>query len=224
MPEYTLDQQLTALAKLKVPFEKHQINLLPKPYKKDSPSGKCSECGGWHGLPAAHLEYVGHAALTARLLEVDPLWNWEPMAVDAAGLPALDKDGSMWIRLTICGVTRLGVGDAQNKTGGNAAKERIGDAMRNAGMRFGAALELWHKGILYMDQDDAPVEAVKHVLTRDWLKEVAASSTTAKLNTVWQDGVKEYNAVGDKGLYDAFKAAVAERKAEILDIERNQPA
>ena len=28
-------------------------------------------------------------------------------------------------------------------------KERIGDALRNAAMRFGAALDLWHKGDLY---------------------------------------------------------------------------
>jgi hypothetical protein len=28
-------------------------------------------------------------------------------------------------------------------------KEAIGDALRNAGMRFGAALDLWHKGDLH---------------------------------------------------------------------------
>lgn len=211
---------LEALKKLREPFEKNQINLLPKPYKKESPSGKCSECGGYHGLPAAHLEYVGHAALTARLLDVDPLWNWEPVGIDAQGLPALDKDGGLWIKLTICGVSRLGYGDAQGKTGGNATKERIGDALRNAGMRFGAALELWHKGILYMDSDDAPQETVKHVLTRDWLADVKACAATKALTKIWQDGVKEYNAVGDKGLYDAFKASVAERKTELLDLER----
>lgn len=62
----------------------------------------------------------------------------------------------MWIRLTVCGVTRLGYGDAQGKTGGDAMKERIGDALRNAAMRFGAALDLWHKGILHMDEEEAP--------------------------------------------------------------------
>jgi hypothetical protein len=219
MTEHT-EEQKTALARLKEPFEKHQINLLPKPYKKDSPSGKCNECGGYHGLPAAHLEFVGHAALTARLLEVDPFWNWEPLGIDQHGLPALDKEGGLWIRLTICGITRLGYGDAPGKTGGNATKERIGDALRNAGMRFGAALELWHKGILYMDQDDAPVEPVKHVLSRDWMADVAKATSTKALTKVWQDGVKEYNAVGDKTLYDAFKLAVADRKVELLDLER----
>lgn len=144
------------LKKLRVPFEKHQISKLPKPYKKDSPKGRCDECGGYHGLPAMHLDYVGHAALTDRLLDVDPTWSWEPLSLDANGLPALDKDGGLWIKLTICGVTRLGYGDAQGKLGGDATKERIGDALRNAAMRFGAALELWHKGILHMDADDTP--------------------------------------------------------------------
>lgn len=152
-------ERLEALTRLRAPFEPHQINKLPKPYKKDAEKGNCRECGGYHGLPAAHLDYVGHAALTARLLEVDPTWSWEPLALDAAGLPTLDKDGGMWIRLTVCGVSKLGYGSADGKTGGNAVKERIGDALRNAGMRFGAALELWHKGILYMDVDldDTPL-------------------------------------------------------------------
>jgi hypothetical protein len=60
----------------------------------------------------------------------------------------------MWIKLTVCGVTRLGYGDAQGKTGGNAMKERIGDALRNAAMRFGAALDLWHKGDLHGDEEE----------------------------------------------------------------------
>lgn len=148
--------QLDSLKKLRAPFEAHQISLLPKPYKKDSPKGQCNECGGYHALPAMHLSYVGHAALTDRLLDVDPLWTWEPMAIGADGTPVRDKDGGMWIRLTICGVTRLGYGDAQGKTGPNAVKEIIGDALRNAAMRFGAALDLWHKGILHMDVADDP--------------------------------------------------------------------
>jgi hypothetical protein len=153
----------TGLALLREPFPPNQISKLPKPYKKDSPKGKCQECGGWHGLPAAHLDYVGHAALTARLLDVDPQWTWEPVGLDERGLPALDRDGGLWIKLTICGVTRLGYGDAQGKTGGDAMKERIGDALRNAAMRFGAALDLWHKGDLYAHEhgEDAEPERPK---------------------------------------------------------------
>lgn len=139
----------TGLARLREPFEPHQINKLPKPYKRDSQPGNCKECGGWHGLPALHLDYVGHAALTDRLLEVDPEWSWEPLATGPDGLPVFDNFGGLWIRLTICGVTRMGYGDAQGKNGSNAVKEAIGDALRNAGMRFGAALDLWHKGDLH---------------------------------------------------------------------------
>jgi len=146
--------QIEALKKLRVPFEPHQISIKCQPYKKDSAKGKCSKCGGWHGLPAVALSYVGHAALTDRLLDVDPLWSWEPVAFDDAGLPKVDANGGMWIKLTVCGVTRMGYGDAEGKTGGNAVKERIGDALRNAAMRFGAALDLWHKGDLHLDEDD----------------------------------------------------------------------
>ena len=104
---------------LRKPFPPESIGKLPK--------------GG------AMLDYVGHAAVTDRLLTVDPEWTWEPLALGPDGLPAVDREGNLWIKLTICGVTRLGVGD------GKSAKERIGDAIRNAGMRFGVALDLWAK-------------------------------------------------------------------------------
>lgn len=106
---------------------------------------KCSECGNWITSAHLHLDYVGHADVTDRLIAVDPLWTWEPLAFDAAGLPALDVHGGLWIRLTVAGVTRLGYGDAQGKRGGDAVKEVIGDAIRNAAMRFGVALDLWRK-------------------------------------------------------------------------------
>lgn len=143
------DLPATGLAQLRAPFPDNQVNALPKPYQKDAAKGNCRECGGYHGLPAVHLAYVGHAALTDRFLDVDPEWAWEPVAFASDGLPAFDKNGGLWIRLTLCGVTRLGYGDAQGKSGPNAVKEAIGDALRNAGMRFGAALDLWHKGDLH---------------------------------------------------------------------------
>lgn len=143
----------TGLAALRVPFKENEVSKLPKPYKKDSAKGKCNECGGYHGLPAAHLDYVGHAALTNRLLDVDPQWTWEPMATTPEGLPLM-VNGGLWIKLTVCGVTRLGYGDADGKTGGNAIKEAIGDALRNAGMRFGCALDLWHKGDLHAEEEE----------------------------------------------------------------------
>lgn len=85
------------------------------------------------------LDYVGHAVVTDRLLQVDPQWTWSPMAVDEHGLPLLDDQKNLWIELTVLGVSRYGVGD------GATMKEKIGDALRNAAMRFGVALDLWSK-------------------------------------------------------------------------------
>ncbi len=87
----------------------------------------------------AKLDYVGHAAVTARLLDVDPEWDWQPFALDVDGLPKYDAKGGLWIHLTVGGITRPGYGD------GPDPKQRIGDAIRNAAMRFGVALDLWAK-------------------------------------------------------------------------------
>ena len=146
-------EQPTGLAKMREPFAPNQISKLCRSTKKDNPKASCRVCGGYHGQPSIALDYVGHAALTDRLLDCDPQWSWEPLSFDATGSPLLDRDGGMWIKLTVCGVTRLGYGDAQGKSGGDAMKERIGDALRNAAMRFGAALDLWHKGELHVDED-----------------------------------------------------------------------
>lgn len=152
----------TGLDLLRVPFEPHQIGKLPKPFFKDSPKQNCRECGGYHGFPCVHVDYVGHAALTDRLLDADPEWNWEPVSRDQFGQPLI-MNGGLWIKLTVCGVTRLGYGDTGGKGGPNGVKEAIGDALRNAAMRFGAALDLWHKGDLHAfkeeqgyQQDDLP--------------------------------------------------------------------
>src|SRR4030095_1541481 len=114
------------------------------------------------------LDYVGHAATTDRLLAVDPDWTWEPVAFDERGLPAFDERKNLWIRLTVCGVTRYGVGD------GNSPKECIGDAIRNAAMRFGVALELWskeeleqpHGPGLHEEPKEAPARPATRIMSR----------------------------------------------------------
>ena len=156
-------EPLDMLDLLREPFPPHQISKLPKPTKKqtddvraDFKKGiRCQICGSWHHPDVIHLDYVGHAALTDRLLDVDPMWSWEPVGFTSEGLPALDRNGGLWIKLTVCGVTRYGYGAADGKQGGDAMKEMIGDALRNAAMRFGAALDLWHKGDLHVE-DDGP--------------------------------------------------------------------
>ena len=153
-----------SLDKLREPFPPNQISKLPKETRaqidarkadKSLMVWKCPECGGPHHKNAVHLDYVGHAALTDRLLDTDPAWFWEPLSLGSDGLPALDANKGLWIKLTVLGVTRLGYGSADGKTGGDAIKEIIGDALRNAAMRFGAALDLWHKGDLHLEDDSA---------------------------------------------------------------------
>jgi len=157
-----MSDEIAALAKLREPFPPHHISKLPKPTKAQTEAVKqdfrkgirCQQCGSWHHPDVTHLDYVGHAALTDRLLDTDPHWSWEPVAF-RDGLPAFDQSGGLWIKLTVCGVTRLGYGHAAAKQGvdpGAREKEVIGDALRNAAMRFGAALDLWHKGDLHADE------------------------------------------------------------------------
>jgi hypothetical protein len=160
------DTKPTGLALLRQPFPAHHISKLPKPTKAQTDAVKadfkkgirCKLCGAWHHPDVVHLDYVGHAALTDRLLDCDMSWTWEPAGIGPDGSPVYDKSGGMWIKLTVCGVTRYGYGSADGKTGGDAVKEIIGDALRNAAMRFGAALDLWHKGDLHAIEADDVVQ------------------------------------------------------------------
>ena len=95
------------------------------------------------------LKYLGHAATTRALLECDPTWWWEPMSMDDEGQPRLVMDDQgrtvgLWIYLHVCGVRRPGYGSCLPGKS-DAVKELIGDALRNAAMRFGVAINLWGK-------------------------------------------------------------------------------
>jgi hypothetical protein len=175
-PPAEAPKPIEGLAGLRVPFEKHQVSSLPKQTKaqkieleKDRNKGiRCALCGGWHHKDAMHVPYVGHAAVTDRLLEVDPNWNWEPLGWTDEGLPRFDATGGLWIKLTVCGMSRYGYGHGAQKPSqepGAREKEVIGDALRNAAMRFGAALDLWHKGDLHgedvSEDEDADAEEEK---------------------------------------------------------------
>lgn len=158
--------------KLRAPFEPKQIGHIPKVTCQDCSAKKCTKhkpknCGTCKAYLGnhIHIDYVGHADTTDRLLAVDPGWNWEPLGFSGDGLPAMDGNGGMWIKLTVAGVTRLGYGHAGQKRGGDAVKEIIGDAIRNAAMRFGVALDLWRKEspepvTAAPREDDEPDEAV----------------------------------------------------------------
>ena len=138
---------------LAAPFPLEVIERLPRGVQaRDEDKGRCEQgtrysadgyyCGGWH-VRSIHLPYVGHAGVTDRLNSVDLGWAWEPVNMGPNGLPLI-VDGGLWIRLTVLGVTRLGYGDAPAKRG-DVTKELIGDAIRNAAMRFGVGTYLWSK-------------------------------------------------------------------------------
>lgn len=195
--------QIKDLSLLRQPFSKNQISILPKPLKKDNPKGRCNECGGYHGLPAIHLEYVGHAALTDRLLETDLNWNWEPLTL-VDGLPGFDKTGGLWIKLTVCGVTRLGYGHAEYSTFkeiGAREKEVIGDALRNAAMRFGAALDLWHRGDLHGDDEATGTEVPAAKEARPKANDTNQHSTTL----VTEPQIKRLFAIANKHNWPSAK-------------------
>jgi hypothetical protein len=133
---------------LRAPFPKEQIQKLPT--------------GG------LQLDYVSHAWVTDRLLQVDPLWSWKPLAFTDAGLPAFDSNGGLWIELTICGVTRYGYGEPQGRDKFDMTKGAIGNAIRNAAMRFGVALDLWAK--------EAPAENTKATTYAKATKELSTAT------------------------------------------------
>ena len=120
--------ELTVWDKLRKAFPPESVGKLPK--------------GG------RSVDFVGHAAVTDRLNNAagPENWDYEFMSTDDYGLPRTDSKGNLWIVLKVRDgkdgdwVKRPGYGD-----GSTSMKELIGDALRNAAMRFGVALDLWSK-------------------------------------------------------------------------------
>lgn len=118
-------------------MNQEQQDALRKPFPKEQ-IGKLKMSYG-------ELDFVSHAFVTERLLEVDPQWTWEPVGFDEHGLPKFDDNGGLWIKLTVCGVTRYGYGEPQGSDKFDMKKGAIGNSLRNAAMRFGIGLDLWQK-------------------------------------------------------------------------------
>ena len=93
-----------------------------------------------------NLAYVSHAEITRILIEIDPMWNWQPIDwVD--GRPAIHEANgvaTMWATLTLLGKSLVGVGSVRADKP-DLDKELVGDFLRNAAMRFGICLSLWSK-------------------------------------------------------------------------------
>jgi hypothetical protein len=93
-----------------------------------------------------NLAYVSHADITRILIEIDPAWNWQPVAWEN-GRPAINIENgtaTMWATLTLLGKSLLGVGSVRSDKP-DMDKELVGDFLRNAAMRFGISLSLWSK-------------------------------------------------------------------------------
>jgi hypothetical protein len=178
-------------AKLREPFPKSAIGKLPKA-----------------GL---QLDFVGHAAVTQRLLEVDPDWTWEPVGFDDRGLPAFDEHGGLWIRLTVCNVTRYGYGEPQGGDVYDKRKGAIGNAIRNAAMRFGVALDLWSKDDIHTTfEEPKPVASEDKIA--EWHDAIYDAETLEELMRVGKDvGAYHMTDAARDNLVNAWTA----RKAEL---------
>lgn len=157
-------EQATAL---RAPFPESAIGKLPRVTCKNCTEANkrqwgatcdkhtkhnCAVCGNWISEKHIHLDYIGHAGVTDRLLQVDPEWTW-----DFYGTGSIEQRGNdsvLWISLTVCGVTRIGVGIVATKSF-ELEKQLISDAIRNAAMRFGVGLDLWSKEDLGHDTENA---------------------------------------------------------------------
>ena len=93
-----------------------------------------------------NLAYVSHAEITRILIEIDPMWNWQPIDWQD-GRPAIHETNgmaTMWGTLTLLGKSLVGVGSVRADKP-DLDKELVGDFLRNAAMRFGICLALWSK-------------------------------------------------------------------------------
>ena len=206
---------------LREPFPADRIGKLPKltcSACQDSrtkncekhPKTKCSTCGNWLSTSHIHVDYVGHADITARFLDVDAEWDWEPVARDVdrellraaidtgnadivallleSSPPKLDGNGGLWMRVTIAGTTRLGYGDGSGRRGTDGVKIAIGDGLRNAGMRFGTGLDMWRKELDAGDTGSTAQPPAEQRTNPAWLTSIrdriAAAASEQELLTL----------------------------------------
>ena len=174
----------------------------------------------------ATLDFVGHAEITRILIDIDPLWNWEPVAWSPDGRPQINVvngNAVMWGTLTVLGHSRLGVGTARHDKA-DLDKELIGDFLRNAAMRFGICLSLWSK-TEWEDQPEAAKPAPK-VDTESAIKRFRDACTKEGL-----DAEKFANDSGVPFLQDAtpeqietLRTAFREHKSKAVKPEVAKPA
>lgn len=154
------------LTSLQHDVPRDKIVYLPRKFCKDCVSlykacpkhtilKRCANCKQTN-VTSGHLDTPGisHLYIQAEFEAVDPGWTAIPVKFDENGLPATARTGNyvntaMWV--TVCGVTRLGVGVVEAPLEGARAgrdpfstlyKELVSDALKNAGLRFGIGANL----------------------------------------------------------------------------------
>lgn len=127
------------------------------------------------GQRAQWLVYTTEEPIRDRLSEVDPNWS-----ATQASMTVGEKFASVTIHLTVCGVTRPGVGGSSVKrndddTDHDVVKAAATDAFKRAARMFGVGSYLLHAPKIYTDWARFPKGA-----TLDQKKEVWAAQERAK--------------------------------------------
>ena len=127
------------------------------------------------------LDFVGHAEITRILIDIDPMWSWEPCGW-VNGRPAITETNgmaTMWGNLTILGKSMLGVGSVRSDKP-DLDKELVGDFLRNASMRFGICLSLWSKS--EWEEPAAPAPKPAGVVSQENIDRFKAACKEANLD------------------------------------------
>lgn len=185
------------------------------------------------------LDFVGHADITRILIEVDPMWYWEPIKFDDDGLPAYRVENGMAHmagRLCLLGVERVAIGSAEHNKR-DLLKELVSDFLRNGAMRFGISLNLWTKSE-WEDLNHAPatekpklrpatpkpapaeapsqnVSSADAPLTDEQIEALTQACKTAGVNplTVYKNAGIKFGFATQKDLA-SLRAAFADEKAK----------
>jgi hypothetical protein len=127
------------------------------------------------------LDFVGHAEITRILIDIDPMWSWEPCGW-VNGRPAITETNgmaTMWGNLTILGKSMLGVGSVRADKP-DLDKELVGDFLRNASMRFGICLSLWSKS--EWEEPATPAPKPAGVVSQENIERFKAACKEANLD------------------------------------------
>lgn len=179
----------------------------------------CKKCRQTITVEHMDIDFVGHAHVTQRLLDVDPLWNWEPLATDPhTGAPLLDHNGGLWIKLTVGGVTRIGYGGADGKKGDDAVKEAISDAIKTTAMRFGVALKLWQKESEEEPETPRQARAQARATAKTQAEEIEQQKAAVRGEIAAEGALRGWNAAQTA---DEFTLWSGEQKLDIRRADLN---